>query len=414
MGMKRLVQRGLKIARISLEEILTLAAIGALLCYILACMPSYRVNWNQDGSQVLFPVYQEESETIGLVAYDLTKGAIERVINVHDKKFIQGVWTSEKDQIIILTWDDRSNELAIAKVNMKSGARKHLQILKGKGWWFAWHHSILLERDRYLWLAYAESTDRMSIKRVDLSRGKVEHIMDDAYPFELGNRIGFLRKLTNEGSDDPGSLEVGWIDAKTQRSNSLAKFNAVISNRDTSLVTTNISASKNGSRIALLTHEDVEGDPAKPRLTLLDEKEKLLKQIDLQDKALRLNSCVWSPDSNTLWMSGVMFVEESTDVVAIGLLKVNVFDGESETLLLEEDWSVDRNQFTSLRKLYDHLHEGMFSIQPSISPDGRFIAVGFTKDEEYSPLYLVDLNDNNRVDKIVAPPVLRAEPERNH
>jgi hypothetical protein len=152
-----------------------------------------------------------------------------------------------------------------------------------------------------------------------------------------------------------------------------------------------IAAEPGGARFACLT-----GVGEKPAIVLFDAEGE--KTIPLDAKIEGAGYLIWHGDAVIL--SAQMKAEEEGAEAPLGLLAVNVETGESDFVKLGD---ADKNGAVVLM------------MQPSISPDGRMLAVMIpaTSDKELTSLAILGLGaDFDKPAVFTVPPKTAAETER--
>ena len=164
-----------------------------------------------------------------------------------------------------------------------------------------------------------------------------------------------------------------------------------------------LACKKDGSEFALISMREPSGEGSQKKLVvfIINRRGKVLKEIELpaEPDLAAIVHMVYGPKDQSLWVPVINPAtteenkpKEQDRQYVLSLLEVNVDRGSCQTVLetiVEDDG---------------------YRIQPSISPDGKYLAVVvlLPTDEENSLLYLVDLTTpERRITKVSLP----AKPE---
>ena len=235
-----------------------------------------------------------------------------------------------------------------------------------------------------------------SLHRLDLQTGELNVVPDsaDRYLFEIGESCFYL------GGGEDG-LELGSMDTRRLKFRRLAKLDKEIYG-DLKL---GLAGKGNGAEFAVVTVREEDGKELV--ILIINRRGKVIKEIEISAgvdvDSTKLSHMVYGPKGKSLWVPVVKAVAvegaaEGTDEKKVefrlSLLEVDAKKGSYRTVI---EAQVDDEYF----------------MQPSISPDGKWLAVDVLepKDEPRSVLYLVDLTGAQRKVTKVALPAVEIEVE---
>ena len=232
----------------SRHHTLALIALAALTIYVLACRPSF----SPDGSKVLFPCLDPETQSASVVLYDRATRKSERIFalpgvgGLKESPVLSAQWTPDGKQAIVIWHDEdrKSFQVAVLPLGSRNPTR-FFQVPYAKGKTnssgdFAWMGLVIPPPivGRYLFLGGE------SILRLDLETGetKTEKISQEGiYLTSEGGRIYYFT-----GDDD--EAEIGRLDTEKLARTPLLELKAKDHGEEFSPF---LSFTKDASRIAV-------------------------------------------------------------------------------------------------------------------------------------------------------------------
>ena len=381
------------------DRVFGLLAVLAVVIYMLAC--GSRPTWSPDSNRVVFSFADRESETFGLALYNLQTAQTERIFEADEEMFFQPVWLGQKEQIIALAVSDE-DVLDIIQIDLATGQDKLIKTMPSKDAQIALMVPPALADERYLFFSCNTNNQNseLVLYRLDLETAKLRLVPDstDLHLFQTGEGYLYLR-----GRDD--RVEVGSVDVKKLRFRKLLtlKDEKVFGGMGPALL-----RKKDGSEFVFITEEEhpEQGKPATKKKDLkvlrVNRRGKLVKTIPLTtaSDAQAIVHMVYAPDERTLFVPTLSAVDPKKDANG----------GEKERVMLSLfEVDIERGSSRQVLEVYVDKDEEQL-MQPSISPDGKYLAVNILlpKDQKSSLLYLVDLTTPQR--KVTKVP-LPAKPE---
>jgi len=377
-----------------LHVVLTTIGVGALLAYVMACRPS----WSPDGSKILFPYSDRESEVRGIALFDKTTGKTRSVFVLPaEGKLAEGEaenvpvvqWDSQGKRAIVI-WGDKAGGTHIRIQPIDSAAPARDVLLKSHGEPpFTW--APLPEVDGSLLI-----TGRSTLLRVDVETGKVAEAKlkgaDDYVLFGTKNRAYYVRMVSGAEPD----YEIGTVDARrlvVTRERTLGK-------EDVGELSPFFSLSVDGSTIA------VPGSKENKYYIHIISQSRLQNSIplELSPETATLGNLQWSPDGKTIY-AAVGTGLKDRDRIELGVGEITVATGAM--------------RMTRLLRVAKPEHEEIILVgfQIGLSPDGKTIATSPTylldavDDEADCALYLVDLTTPER--RVTKVPISQERKIRN-
>ena len=373
-----------------LHGVVAMVGIGALMAYLVACRPS----WSPDGSKVLFPYFNPETQVPGIALFDRETGTTKSV-------FVDPSWNKSGQDLVIpsaqwdrrgkraiVVWADGDNRpeglhVRVVAVDGESPAREHVLEL-GELQPGAPLGMPLPESDGCLFAAGKSYLARLDLETGRIERRQLEH---GRQVILVGreNEVYYLGVL-------PHSLEIelGALDRKTLA----RKPGARLPMQEVSEISPYFAVGKDGSVFVLAGKKE-----GKYHLFLVSG-EGLEKSIplELSPGDCQLGNLEWSPDGKTVY-AALFGKQERQEASEVGIAEIAVDTGSirvTPILKLKERTEVD------LLRYY---------FQIALSPDGKTIAASSTylfdalEKWEDCGLYLVDLTSPERKVTKIAPPI---------
>ena len=353
------------------DRILAAAAIISVAIYSVAC----RLAWDSSGERVAFPfeatlATESGDKTIsGVAVYYTATGEVKRLYEEEGDDFSQGghvVWTEEGDRIIA-TAPKGDKALRVIEINATSGKAETIAILPGVG--VSVLGPILIDKTLYVGLPRS-GDNKWSLGAVDIDSWEVKE--------EFGSTDS---SLSVYGVGESGLVYVRAALGK-------AKFAVgTIDDGDMEDVFTLpegdypdpgpwLAVEGNGTRLATVLRVD-----EKPTVRVLDEDGTVVKDIGISGTQVDNCACMtWIGD--TIWIGAVRKNREEKKK-QLGIVKVTVESGDAIFIPLGDAFPLN-----------EHADEEYW-IQPSLSPDGRTVAVsGFflSSEKVEGPIALVLLD----------------------
>jgi len=379
-----------------LHLVLTTIGVGALLAYVMACRPS----WSPDGSKILFPYFDADSEVVGIALFDKTTGRTKSIfaLPMETKETADlgscllyppvAQWDRQGKRAIVIWEDMDATHVRIQQIDSAEPAR---EVLLKSAPQFTATASPLPEVDGGLLIA------RMStLIRIDLDTGKVaERKLEEIGHYVLfgsKNRAYYARMPWRHEQH----YEMGTVDGRRL----VVTRELTLGKKDVGDLNPFFSLSSDGSTIA------VPGVKGKKNYVHIISDRRLERSIPLEASAetTMLGNLQWSPDGKTIHAAVATRLKDR-DRIELGVGEITVDTGAMRmTRLLrvakpkaEEEQAVIPQRF-----------------QIALSPDGKTIATSPTylvDDEADCALYLVDLTTPER--KVTKVPVPQEQKTRN-
>ncbi len=375
-----------------------LLAVAAVVIYMLAC--GSRPAWSLDSKRVVFAFVDRQTQTSGLALYDLPTGQVKRIFESDEEVLFQPMWLGEKEQVISLTAREEGI-LDIIQIDLDTGEDRLIKSITAKQAMTAMLVPPVLVEGRYLLFSFALEGDNYGLHRLDLETGELSTVPQgpNRYLFKIGRKCFYL-------GESEGGWELGSLDTRGLKFRRLVTMDA----ETHGLVRLGLTGKGEGSEFAVVVVRQGEkrgqgmGDEDKLVILIISRRGKILKEIampaDVDAESTQLVYMVYGPKDKNLWVPVVKTIateekgEKKTDRI-LSLLEVDSATGDCRAVI---EVQVDDEYF----------------MQPSISPDGKWLAVDVLepKDEPRSVLYLVDLTSPERkVTKVALPEVeVEAEP----
>jgi len=360
--------------------------------YMLAC--GSRPAWSPDSERVVFGFYDLQAETSGLALYDLSTGLTTRIYQSKEQMLFQPVWLDKVDEILALAARE-NNALDIIHVNLTTGQDRLLKTMAAKDPASSLMVPPLLADGRYLFFSAQplEEDAEMNLYRFDFKSKALTIVRkgQERLLYRVGKEYCYLGLAEN-------GLELGTFSIKKLKFRRLV----FLDQQSYGKVAPVLAAKENGQELALLSEREFqdqeESDPEETGFAVLviNRRGKIVKEIPLESglNISGLVNLVFGPADKTLWLSAV--VKSGTDQNISLLLELDINKGEFREVISEP---LGKDEYILL--------------QPSISPDGKWLAVDVPapKDEPRSVLYLVDLTSARRKVTKVALPAVEIEVE---
>jgi hypothetical protein len=346
------------------KTILAAVAVVFLALGGLACRPA----WHPSGKSVAFPFL--DGEVSGIAVYDLGTDKVRRLLEEKGNELSasQCLWTSDGKKLIVTVPGSPENRCRVMTLNPESG--KASPVAKFENADLFCPLSPILVKDRYLWIsgmakqpAAAEDMNRTGFcAQIDLTNGKVREFFAGkktmTWCYDLG-KAGFFYLRFSADEEGAGraapkgkqrnGIELGTFDPETGASEELATL-------DTEAAA--LAADSDGTRLAGLTMKKKADGEQGSCVLLLDRKGKVLKEIPVAEDAKDAVHLAWA--GGGIWIPAAMAGDEREGKQGFGILRVDVETGKTQFILLKDGRSEDT---------------GRRSIQPSVSPDGKRLAV---------------------------------------
>lgn len=380
------------------DRIFGLLAVLAVLIYMLAC--GTRPAWSPDSTRVVFAFYDRRAETTGLALYDLRTRQTSRIYETEEQVLFQPIWLADQEQVLALAarGDDA---LDIIHIDLASGEDRIIKTIPAKNAPTALMIPPVLVDGRYLFFSgeLGEKDPELALHRLDLKTERLITLANttDRFLYKIGEEYFYLAGLED-------AVELGTMNAKSLRFRRLA----TLDKQTYGEVIPSLAGSEDASSLAVVAGQgakdqdktDTESnDQDRFAVLILDRRGKLLKEIPLPGGMACTDAtyCVFGPRDKSLWLPAVAPVKPKGE-------EDETNTEEYKFLLLEVD--IERGNCYQVLEEYMG-KDGAHFMQPSISPDGKYLAVEVLvpKGEQNSLLSLVDLTDPERkVTKVSLPP----------
>lgn len=365
------------------EKALGILALAAVVAYALACRPS----WSPDSSQVAFPFAEEAKEgpkaTWGVAIYDIKLKECRRIFETRDSGAIQVVWLPSGESLIALAY--REKKADFVRLDLKNGTHKVVKSLTEDGDMQVEPTPLLpptLSQGRYLWfMAEKKGTAKVAgLLKIDGVSGKAEFIQRAGFALLAQNRDAYA--YTVELPGEPKTLEIGTFDPIRGHFHRIQWF----PKNEIGGVLPFVAVNQGASRFVLPTLKD-----DRVRLLLLDSAGKTVSSIPCPATVSKVSHLTWGQASRTVWFSAATR-EKLADNELFGLVEMNIESGES--------------RLYPLRPAKGNDDFGWLYLQPSLSPDKKWLAVCPSNEQEKETgLLLFDLTTPERkMTKVAIPP----------
>jgi hypothetical protein len=289
--------------------------------------------------------------------------------------------------------DLRRQEPAGRKIDPATGKAEKVAAVKGMGEAMVMFPPVLAA-DRWLWLSglgREEGEKKEGAKketfcaRVDLTNGKVEEFFkaeeEGTCIYDFGKRGVFYLQPKDK------KIELGKLDPETGKQQALATF----AEADAKTMSGFLAAEPEGRRFAMVTGG--EGDDRPASLRVFDDRGKTVKDIPLPREIKGGGYLTWAGDG--VWIAVERKAQEVGKTAAdVGLLRVEVATGKTRFIVLLGGKAAKDQEAAS------------FCLQPSVSPDGKRLAVAapmFAQPE--AALFIFDLTAPEQAPvKVALPP----------
>lgn len=376
------------------EKLAGLAAIAALVVYALACRPA----WSPDSTRVVFTYGSDK--IMGLALHDLRTGSTRSVISFSGgmkDSMLQSIFDGEKIRILQFSEKESNQEegekITLFTFDSVTGSLSDLHTFGYFGMKISSALAPVLDNKGGLWLGGVEEGGPCLVK-IDLkektlrgagpSRSVVIGKRNDKI-YCLGNGNGTIYYVA--GEKERGRVEIGTFCPIKEDFTPLAVEGGFDMAQDPGFV----AGAPDGSKICVPIFEK----SGRLILLIVDSKEGTSSRFILPMKVESSGGVVFPAHSRTVW---VAFFPKTKD--------------EARTLPALAEVDPDKGiirQITLPIKSEEVNDEMGSSLQPSISPDGKRLAVNTSfavEDPGAGRLFLVDLGDEKGTCREVAPPRL--------
>ncbi|MDP6117220.1 MAG: hypothetical protein QGG53_35610, partial [Planctomycetota bacterium] len=295
-----------------------------------------------------------------------------------EEMFFQPIWLGEREQIVALAVRG-SKELEIIRIDLSSGQSRLIKSMVAEEADVALMVPPVLVQQRYLFFSAELEAEGSPIRlyRFDLKKEELQAVPkgQEHYLFRFGPEYLYI------ASHEKG-MELGRLDTKSTRFKRLM----VLDEQKYGQLTAGLATRKNGKELAVVVKHQREQGEKKSEILILNRRGKIMKRIPLpEDRAFDESlHMAYGPRELSLWIPHMTSAEPNgkSKEYVLSLLEVDVEKGRFSEILaarVSEDGSKR-------------------AMQPSISPDGKYLAVNvlLPKDEKNSLLYLVDLTTPER------------------
>ncbi|MBI4327968.1 MAG: hypothetical protein HY674_22285 [Chloroflexi bacterium] len=368
----------------SRHQTLALIAMAALTIYVLACRPSF----SPDGSKVLFPCLDPETQSASVVLYDRTTRKSERVFalpgagGAKEAPVLSAQWTPDGKQAVVIWHDEESKRFQV--VVLPLGGRnptRFFQVPEVKGTASRPGDSALMSLvipppivGRHLFLG-GESLLRLDLETGEIKTEKISQ--EGIYLTREGAQVYYFA-----GEDD--EAEVGRLDTEKLTRTPLLQLKAKEQGEEFSPF---LAFTKDGARIAV-----TRGKEANAQL-LIYRGRQLEKTIPIgsEKQPMALGNSLWSPDGKTIYAAAVLKPTGPAKDFQFAVCEVPVQGGDVRIIPL---FVIDGS------KGLDDAANMFFQI--ALSPDGKTLAASFpfldqekVKAEDRA-LFLINLASGSR------------------
>ncbi|MFH1921288.1 MAG: hypothetical protein ABIP48_15585 [Planctomycetota bacterium] len=370
-----------------LNVVLSVAGVGALLAYVVACRPS----WSPDGTKLLFPCGQ--GDVTGIVLLDKTTGESRLIFQV------------PKGYVAWCQWDRKGEYAIVACAVVGVGESDELQV-----------HLVPVDPKkphRSFEIDSAEGTPGLpfpevngclflggkSLVRLDLKTGQVERRElddeedegeddeDEAEDGEEEEEAEIL--LVSQGdriyycTKDEEDYEIGTVDPKDLSLKPLAE----LSRKDVGEIVPLMGVARDGSAVAVGSKKEGQNHL---HVIRADGFRKSLP-LELPNETYQLGNLEWSADGKTIY-AALAKAEKDPDLIGLGVAEITVASGKVRQIPVLEEPGGDGGPDSGI---------WILDFQIALSPDGKTIAAapGYleeSQDEKKRAVYLVDLTRPGR------------------
>ncbi len=377
------------------SRLLAIVALVAIGIYCIYCRPA----WSPDSDKVAYVYWDERNgdELCGLAIYDLNTSENQSIIEVTEKSEkdvfipIEVFWPEKGNELIYISAladEEQADKIMVSKYNLQTNEKKQIKEIKIPGVSCASSlYPIILERERWIWIAGQDEEEDMDYYRVDIKKGKWRKC-EEAIVFGDSKKLFFVK-----GFDSDDEMTFGKIRTRFFYKESIlftVRLKEAQEEEAEESVMPILAVPEKRTLFAYLKG-------SKDRLTLrvLSEKGEIIKEIGLPESirvedgegANPMLAAAWNPEGNVLWLGLTVEDEDDEDYVAIA--EIDIEDG-SVKLMRFEDKSID---------------EEIFPLHFALSPNNNYLAASVIG-EEFVPVYLcvIDLTTEERTVTFIHPP----------
>lgn len=413
-----------------LQKFAGAAAALALFVYVMSCRPA----WSPDSKQVAFGFATEKGS--GMALFNVETGKSESVFVLPDKMedcLVQPVWRGGK--LVILCYVDEkrngkeNNVILIMECNPETHEIREIATHEVPGDGPSPVVPPVVDDTGNIWLSGIE--EGCSLLKIHPDGKTMEKVgPEKLVVLARGGDRFFYATVPDDDQEAPRekrNLEVGLFDPaisnferhyshldsiamRTDHDESDTKWQGPGKNDVIKTIRPSIAAAPDGSSCCVTV--EFEGGPHRLLWCYFGKKEDEAVTNDSDIKITFSGMTSWTDLDNYVTAAGSSaFDSDGTILWTVGLKPKKVSSDDLEIVLMKSltigSLVLDRKvlPFDEAIELDDDMTIGL---QPTISPDGRWLAVGTYpyKQTVSCPLAVVDLQSNDLDCRIVAPPVL--------
>lgn len=376
-----------------LRVVLGILGLTALILYILACLPS-QPSWSPDGSKVLFPYYDSDTEQWGLALYDARTGTTRSIWlekpssgRYREEEMPSVQWTRDGTQAIVSSeLRDSDNTVTLQVLVLPVGSRKPVRrFLLPK-----------MEKDAFLSVfpevaghLYISSKKRLT--RLNLRTGQVD-VRESDCDLALAGAGDSIFYICTSGVGETEGYDFGRVNTEDLSLQPLFKVDGIKG------LNGFLAPEPRGARLAVVGQGQ-----DKDFLLLMSTGLERVLPLEVPAQQYKLGNLEWSLDGKTIFVA-VLIATGEEEVTQYSIAEVPVAGGPA--------------RLVPIAKVLGSIGDGdEFFFQIALSPDGTRIAASTAHldDDDVGAqdraLYLVNLRDpKRRVTKIPVPRAAQTAP----
>jgi hypothetical protein len=371
------------------EAVLAAVALVSAVIYALACRPA----WSPSGKQVVFPYAYGEDERTGVALYDIETREVRTLVEEQDGSLMgaQSAWTSDGKAIYTVRRPDEMRALVVLRIDPAGGEATEVAAIGGLSKEAPQYFPPVLVDDKHIWLSYlvSEEPEQVYCARIDIESGEVKKFFESPTTYTMLYDFGkagywYMKVKEDEDGADSGA-EIGRFDPAT------AKLTSAYTVKDAS-VAPFIAVEPSGARVAIAVEAE-EGQAL--RVVTLSDGSK--RDIMLPESVSELGGMEWVGE--TVWIGATVYEGEAAGAPAEQVETAedegdDESDDMAEVALLAVDIAKGEVKVKPLGKGPDNVA----TLQPAVSPDGKFLAMTILGSEEETlpALLILDLTARDK------------------
>ncbi len=381
------------------SRLLAIIALVAIGIYCIHCRPA----WSPHSDKIAYVYWDERNgdELCGIAIYDLNTSENQSIVEVTEESEkealipIEVFWPKKGNELIYVSAssdtsgpgrsdEEKEGKITVSKYHLSTKETKQIKKINVPGVsCVSSLYPVILERERWVWIAGQDEEEGIDYYRVDIKKEKWRKC-EEAIVFGDSKKLFFVK-----GFDSDDEMTFGKIRTRFFYKESIlftVRLKEAQEEEAEESVIPILAVPEKRTLFAYL-----KGSEDRLTLRVVDEKGKLSKEIklpesiEIENGANPMLAAAWNPEGNVLWLG--LTVEDDEDYVAIA--EIDIEDG-SVRLLRFEDKGID---------------EEVAPLHFALSPDKKYLAASVFG-EEVPPAYLclIDLTTEERTVTFIHPP----------